>query len=219
MANDERAHLQALTTSNDARLSLRAKLVLLSIDGCSAEQISADACVAPVTVYKWRARYRARGIDGLRDFCRAPDSREARRLMCPRDRGLHVRAPADTATRWSVRSLARVLRITEHQVRSVLAKHDLRPHHEHRLPPLDRADRAGCTVRLQALLLAPPFSAAFLRTHVCPPGEGASSAPATNVRKPDAMPGPLHRAYAAAQSPAGARTPQRHHANVLGARD
>src|SRR3954463_10742251 len=48
----------------------RARIVLLSAGGPSAEAIAAQLDVVPLTVYKWRGRYSRRGIAGLSDLPR-----------------------------------------------------------------------------------------------------------------------------------------------------
>src|SRR5271156_2998996 len=45
----------------------RARMVLLSTEGLSAEEIGSRLGVAEMTVLRWRRRYREEGVSGLRD--------------------------------------------------------------------------------------------------------------------------------------------------------
>jgi transposase len=48
-------------------LADRARIVLLSTQGLTAEQIAAQIGAVPMTVYRWRKRYTEGGIEALRD--------------------------------------------------------------------------------------------------------------------------------------------------------
>src|SRR4051812_9778067 len=80
----------------------RARIVLLSAGGPSAEAIAAQLGVVPLTVYKWRGRYSRRGIAGLSDLPRPGQPRKmtpgkAKQIL---DWTIH-RVPRE-ATRWSL---------------------------------------------------------------------------------------------------------------------
>ena len=60
---------------SNARTCLRSRIALvqrLSAATCSAEQVAADFAVSPRTVYKWRARQRQAGEEGLHDRSSRP---------------------------------------------------------------------------------------------------------------------------------------------------
>ena len=63
----ERKQLDVLSLeSRSSRIAFRARLVLASANGQSGVEISRTQRVSVQTVAKWRARYLAEGVDGLR---------------------------------------------------------------------------------------------------------------------------------------------------------
>lgn len=158
---DER-RLQQACDGGDARVALRARIVLASARGLSAEAIGEELSVAPVTVYKWRSRYRAAGFDGLRDL---PRSGQPRKLSPARIAEIvewTVERLPERHVRWSVRKLARAAKVTEHQIRSIWAEHDLRPHASSHAGPLGDGALEGVAVEIHGLFLAPPLNLAVL---------------------------------------------------------
>lgn len=147
--------------SGDSRLVQRAQVVLLSNDGCSAEEVSARLGVARVTVYKWRKRFRSAGLHGLRDL---PRSGQPRKLAEATRAALVERTVLGLpkrGVRWSVRQLARDAEITEHQVRRIWAEHGLQPHRRYDVPApelLSAAGWQGLDGYLSAVFLAPPHN-------------------------------------------------------------
>ncbi len=69
LTEDGRAALVRLMRSPSvaAGLAQRARIVLLAADGVPLEQIARQVAVDRNVVRRWVARYRAAGVDGLRD--------------------------------------------------------------------------------------------------------------------------------------------------------
>lgn len=88
---------------------LRARIVLGAADGDTNAQIARDLGVHLDTVRKWRRRYCADGLDGLRDRPRPGRPHGFTALEVASVRALACSEPADhelPLTRWSVTELA-----------------------------------------------------------------------------------------------------------------
>jgi transposase len=120
--------LESWVQANDARSSLRARIILLSAAGRSAAEVGAELGVGVPTVYKWCKRFRSAGVAGLLDL---PRSGQPRRLSEERRAEIlrvTQQEPPLKGKRWTIRTLARTLGVTQHQVRQIWAEAGLRPH-------------------------------------------------------------------------------------------
>ncbi len=114
--------------STPYRLVVRSRIVLMAARGFSNRRIARRLRINPITVSRWKARFRLLGPDGLR--------REAPRLGSP------PRIPGETVRRivertlydrprnggtWSTRTLARAVGVSHSTVRRVWKSHDIRP--------------------------------------------------------------------------------------------
>lgn len=178
--------LREWTQTGDTRLVQRARVVLLSHAGKTAEEVSAELNVARVTVYKWRKRFAAGGLGGLRDL---PRSGQPRKLALSTREALVERTMLGippSGVRWSVRGLARDAGITEHQVRRIWTEHRLQPHRRYEVPaPTASGSKGWNSVQSQfcGLFLAPPHGVAVWAVRPKDrPREGQSS-PAARTRR------------------------------------
>ncbi|MFQ5348833.1 MAG: IS630 family transposase [Thermoanaerobaculia bacterium] len=112
----------------DRSLAERARIVLLSGEGVSATQIQKRLEVTRPTVFKWRKRYRERGVEGLRDAPRSGRPTELTEASIKKILHLTTERIPHEATHWSTRLMAKYARVTQWQVRQVWAAADLRPH-------------------------------------------------------------------------------------------
>jgi transposase len=120
--------LESWAQRGEARASLRARIVLLSAAGRRAAEVSAELGVGVPTVYKWRKRFRRAGIAGLVDL---PRSGQPRRLSGEKRAEIvrvTLQEPPLRGKRWSIRTLACSLGVTQHQVRQIWAEAGLKPH-------------------------------------------------------------------------------------------
>jgi len=106
----------------------RARIILWSAEGWTAEVIGDKLDVTTRTVYKWRRRYREDGIGGLSDQPRPGqprklDAAKAREIL----RWTTERIPEE-ATHWSLRLMAKYAGVTRWQVQQVWQAADLKPH-------------------------------------------------------------------------------------------
>jgi transposase len=114
--------------ADDSRRRVRAKIILLSGEGFTPDQISERLGMATPTVYKWLRRFTRAGVAGLSDL---PRSGQPHRLSKEkRDEILRVTSEEQPpkGTRWTIRVAARHLGVTQHQIRQVWSDAGYRPH-------------------------------------------------------------------------------------------
>ncbi len=132
---EERSELErvAAAAKSEARMVERARIVLCAAEGWPAAQIAAHVGCSRPTVTKWRSRFEALGLEGLRD---APRSGR------PLTHGPDVRAlliakactrPPETESgqrreRWTHRELGDAVGISPARAHAILAAADIKPH-------------------------------------------------------------------------------------------
>jgi transposase len=131
----DRRELERVVRSRTAerRAVERARIVLAAAAGRPAARIAAEVGCSERTVWKWRRRFEADGLDGLRDA-----ARPGRPLV----HGPHVRArlialactrPTGTPEglrreRWTHRELAEQVGMSESQAHEILRAAEIKPH-------------------------------------------------------------------------------------------
>jgi transposase len=116
---------------------LRAQIVLAAARGHASARIAADLHISADTVRKWRGRFAARGLDGLKDLPRCGRPRRISELERAAVVALACQLPAATGVplaRWSGPELAAELvaqglasSISPSSVLRILAEHPLKP--------------------------------------------------------------------------------------------
>jgi transposase len=116
---------------------LRAQIVLAAARGRASARIAADLHVTVDTVRKWRGRFAARGLDGLKDLPRCGRPRRITALERAAVCALACQLPATTGvalSRWTAPELAAELRsqglvspISPSSVLRILAEHPIKP--------------------------------------------------------------------------------------------
>src|SRR5512143_1732902 len=131
LKSEERESLEKIvrSPSSEQREVIRARIVLLAASGLRNEQIQQELRVSKPVVVKWRGRFAARRLDGLVDEV----GRGRKRIY-----GVDVRhliaatacsdPPAAVGTHWSVRALAKHLRVGVSVVHRVLSAESIKPH-------------------------------------------------------------------------------------------
>lgn len=125
--------LQTLTTmvrslKMERRYTQRAEIILLSIEGKTLDEIIEKTGMSKPIVNKWRQRYRAQGIDGLRD---APRSGKPSVITANQKAMVVQKAcelPSGGYTNWSQKRIAKEVGISQSKVHQILKKADLKPH-------------------------------------------------------------------------------------------
>jgi transposase len=140
----------------------RARILLLSAEGLSGSQVAERVGVSSMTVFRWRRRYHAEGIDGLRD---RPRSGQPRKLTSSKAKEIlrltTERIPKE-ATHWSQRLMAKYAGVTTWQVRQVWEAADLRPHRLKTFKISNDPQFAEKVVDVVGLYLDPPDNAVVL---------------------------------------------------------
>ena len=116
---------------------LRAQIVLAAARGRASARIAADLHVSVDTVRKWRGRFTARGLDGLKDLPRSGRPRRISALERAAVVALACQLPAATGVplaRWSGPELAAEItraglagQISPSSVLRILAEHPIKP--------------------------------------------------------------------------------------------
>ncbi|MFE5586413.1 IS630 family transposase [Kitasatospora sp. NPDC056531] len=165
----ERLVRTAASAKSEVRAVLRAKIVLAAVDGLANGAIARELEVSVNTARKWRGRFAAQGMDGLRD---------AGRSGRPRSYGPGVRvaivatatsAPPHSEATWSHRAIAQKVAstcfapVSASQVGRILADLDLKPHKVRGwLTRRDTPDFWQCAADVCVLYLDPPEGAVVL---------------------------------------------------------
>ena len=114
--------------STPYRLVVRSRIVLLAERGYSNRRIARRLRINPITVARWKSRFRLLGPDGLlRDAPRLGSPPRIPRELVRRivERTLNDTSPSGGA--WSTRSLARSVGVSHTTVRRIWAAYDIRP--------------------------------------------------------------------------------------------
>jgi transposase len=116
---------------------LRAQIVLAAARGRASARIAADLHVSEDTVRKWRGRFAARGLDGLKDLPRSGRPRRITALERAAVVALACQLPATTGvplSRWTAPELTAELvaqglavAISPSSVLRILAEHPIKP--------------------------------------------------------------------------------------------
>ncbi|CAN5318306.1 IS630-like element ISMsm5 family transposase [soil metagenome] len=115
--------------SSPARTVERARIVLLSADGCSGVEIAERVGCSPPTVVAWRRRYAERGLAGLQDAPRSgrpPTVDDAKRYEILA-RTLTPPPPELGITHWSCRLLGRRMGLSHMTIARLWREYCLQP--------------------------------------------------------------------------------------------
>src|SRR5216684_16095 len=159
---DERTELERRARSRKIRAedARRAQVILMLADGASFTAITATLGCYPDYISRWKRRFEADRLDGLRaKYCGQPPTvrtpaMEARILSRTRQR------PPDGSTHWRTRKLAKVLGISHVLVARVWRRAGLQPHRFERYMLSDDPDFEQKAADVIGLYLNPPQHAA-----------------------------------------------------------
>lgn len=130
LSDDECEELTALAARRNTAqaLALRARIVLRCATGAENQQVAADLRIDKATVGKWRRRFVAHRMDGLRD---EPRSGTPRKIEDARIEAVIVATlesvPKD-ATHWSSRGMAKASGLSVSSVQRIWRAFGLQPH-------------------------------------------------------------------------------------------
>jgi transposase len=160
----ERTELASLAgrRSTAQALALRARIVLACAEGATNKEVAAQFGTCEDTVGKWRRRYIAQRLDGLRD---APRPGAPRTVDDERIEALIVQTleslPPD-ATHWSSRGMARASGISVTTVQRIWRAFGLQPHRLETFKLSTDPDFVAKVRDVVGLYLSPPDRAVVL---------------------------------------------------------
>ena len=158
----ERQELEEIGRSRSlpAGFVVRAKILLLSSDGCSHAAIADKLDIATRTVWRWKKRFLEDGLDGLET--QRPGQAPPKLTPRLRARILNAtrRKPRDGSTHWSTRKLADHLGVSKSMVHRVWQEAGLKPHRLERYMASNDPDFERKAADILGLYLDPPQRAA-----------------------------------------------------------
>ena len=161
---EDRQPLEALLRSPKAAQSLvlRTRIVLLSGAGQSVQEVAASLGTSTRSVYKWRNRFKAKGLDGLKDLPRSGQPKKLSAGKIKEVLTMTVESIPREATHWSLRLMAKAAGITTWQVQQIWSASNLKPHRLKTFKISNDPDFAEKVVDVVGLYLAPPDNALVL---------------------------------------------------------
>jgi len=164
LSEAERAELGALAARRKTAqaLAMRARIVLLASAGIASRDVAARLDIDPATVGKWRGRFLADRLDGLRDEprCGAPRTVEDARIEAVIVRTLES-VPSD-ATHWSSRGMAKASGLSTSTVQRIWRAFGLQPHRAETFKLSTDPDFVAKVRDIVGLYMAPPARALVL---------------------------------------------------------
>jgi len=120
--------IMSRSQSSDYRYVIRSKIILMSHEGLTYDQIQNRLNICRPAVSKWRKRYKDNGIEGLKDLARSgkpaiyteADKARVIQKACSKPEGGY--------TNWSQRRIAKELGMSQTKVQNILKENELKPH-------------------------------------------------------------------------------------------
>src|ERR1700751_3458361 len=160
----ERRELTSLASrrSTAQGLAQRARIILACADGEQSKVVAARLGIDPDTVGKWRRRFAAHRLEGLRDEPRSgtPRTIEDGRIETGIARPLETNPP--NATHWSSRSMARASGLSVSTVQRIWRAFCLQPHRLETFKLSTDPDFVAKVRDIVGLSVAPPERAIVL---------------------------------------------------------
>ena len=145
------------------KLAWRARIVLMWAAGAGVTAIVRATGKTKRTAYRWRDRYRERGVEGLRRDATRPGRKPplaAAQIERVVAMTLNEKPPA--GTHWSARKLARAVGLSHTSVQRIWAAHGLKPHLTKRFKLSNDKRFAEKVQDIVGLYLDPPDKALVL---------------------------------------------------------
>lgn len=128
----EEVRAELLTRSRSQRLESRhvqrAKVILLSLEGKTLDEIMVACDLSRESVNQWRGRFREHGLAGLNDLPRPGRKPTITAQQRARVVQLACSAPRGGYTNWTQRRIGKEVGISHGRVNAILAEADLKPH-------------------------------------------------------------------------------------------
>lgn len=163
LKSDERNELRQMSIARSLPAAdvLRARMILMLADGRSYAEIRERLQTTAPTISRWKKRFLREGLNGLFELPRPGQKPsvitpklQARVLAATRNK------PQDGSTHWSVRKLARQLKISKDAVHRIWRAAGVKPHRLERYLASDDPDFESKAADIIGLYLHPPQHAA-----------------------------------------------------------
>jgi len=164
ISDSDKTALAALLRSpkTPQSVALRARIVLLSAEGNTVDAVAQATGASVRSIYEWRRRFQAAGLDGLRDRPRSGQPKKLTEAKVKEVLRLTVECIPHEATHWSVRLMAKAAGVTTWQVRQIWRQADLKPHRLKTFKISSDPHFADKVVDIVGLYLNPPDQAMVL---------------------------------------------------------
>lgn len=143
-------------------LATRAKIILLTAEGQSAEDVASILGTTTRAVYRWRKRFKDNGLEGLQDRPRTGQPKKLTEKVVKEVLRLTTECIPKEATHWSVRLMAKAAGITTWQVREIWETADLKPHRLKTFKISNDPEFAEKVIDVIGLYMNPPDNAVIL---------------------------------------------------------
>ena len=162
LTSDQRVELEGHLRRRNLQASVaqRMRIVLLLADGASYSQIQQKLDTAATTIARWKARYEEAGLEGLATFHPGQPPRLLTAELRAKILTKTKEGPPDGSTHWSLRKMAKILKVGKDLVRQVWKEVDLRPHRLDRYKASDDPNFEAKAAEIIGLYLSPPQHAA-----------------------------------------------------------
>ena len=127
----DRERLSAIATDRNSpqKHAWRARIILLTGEGCGTAEIMREAGVAKTAVWRWQERFMQQGVDGLlRDKTRPSRIPPLAPEIAERVVALTIEPPPGETTHWTASAMANVSGISVSSVQRIWRAHGLQPH-------------------------------------------------------------------------------------------
>ena len=158
-----RAALEQLVRSPSTAqgLAQRSRIILAAAAGRSNQQIAGELGLPEVTVSKWRRGFARKGLDGLGDAPRSGRPVKHSQEIIQRVQNRACQQP-EHFSRWSVRTLAKDLKLPRSTVHQILVASGLQPHRIRTFTFSPDPDFEAKLLDIVGLYLNPPENALVL---------------------------------------------------------
>ena len=129
-SEDELSQLKVMERSLklEKRYSDRARVILLSLEKKTLDEIAVAVGLSRIAVNQWRKRFREMGLEGLRDLPRSGKPAK----ITPEQKALVIKTacekPEEGYTNWSHARIGEKVGISRSRVQQILKQADLKPH-------------------------------------------------------------------------------------------
>jgi transposase len=128
-ADRERLAAIAVDRNSPQKHAWRARIVLLTSEGCGTAEIMREAGVAKTAVWRWQERFMQEGVDGLlRDKTRPSRIAPLAPEIAERVVALTIEPAPGETTHWTAPAMAKVVGISVSSVQRIWRAHGLQPH-------------------------------------------------------------------------------------------